>query len=175
MKYVKFKLKLVKFKLIFVKFIIKIVNFKLKCVNFEFKIWKFQIKLIKFYMKKYKLQLTLIGCDTHKLYESTNMENIFWFRTDEKVRSCHFIPNKMLSLDACVQWNFKIKIILISIKIHSILNMNGYTITYIIIIFYIDQYFHINLSNVLYIDIHVLCIHILFFVKYLGKYIIIHT
>ena len=51
-------------------------------------------------MEKYKLLLILIGCGTHKLYEanqSTNMvQSIFRFRADEKMRSCHFIPNKVL-------------------------------------------------------------------------------
>ena len=47
-------------------------------------------------MKKYKLQLIFIGCGTNKLYETTNMVHIFRFRTDEKMRSCHFIPNKVL-------------------------------------------------------------------------------
>ena len=47
-------------------------------------------------MKKYKLKLILIGCGTHNLYEPTNMVYIFRNRTDEKMRSCHFIPNKVL-------------------------------------------------------------------------------
>ena len=51
-------------------------------------------------MKKYKLQLILIGCGTRKLYEPTNLPiwyiYIFRFRTDEKMLSCHFIPNKVL-------------------------------------------------------------------------------
>ena len=51
-------------------------------------------------MKKYKLQAKLIRCGTHKLYEPTNqptnMIYIFRFGTDEKMRSCHFIPNKVL-------------------------------------------------------------------------------
>ena len=52
-------------------------------------------------MKKYKLQLILIGCGTHKLYEPTNMVYIFRFRPDEKMRSCYFIPNKVLYAVCC--------------------------------------------------------------------------
>ena len=47
-------------------------------------------------MKKYKLQLILIGRGTHKLYEPTNTVYIIRFRTEEKMRSCHFIPKKVL-------------------------------------------------------------------------------
>ena len=47
-------------------------------------------------MEKYKLQTILIGCGTHKLYEASNTVYIFRFRTDEKMCSCHFIPNKVL-------------------------------------------------------------------------------
>ena len=51
-------------------------------------------------MKKYKFQA--IGTNwvwhTQVIWtnESTNMVYLFRFRTDEKMRSCHFIPNKVL-------------------------------------------------------------------------------
>ena len=114
LKYVKFKLKYVKLKYVKLKYVklkLKLLNFKLKCVKFKFKICKFQIKYIKLYMKKYKLQLTNTYWVRHTQVvwtkQSTNMVYIFRFRTDEKMRSCHFIPNKLLSLDTCMQWNFK--------------------------------------------------------------------
>ena len=51
-------------------------------------------------MKKYKLQVILIG---YRVPTTSYMNNqpiymvyIFRFRTDEKMRSCHFIPNKVL-------------------------------------------------------------------------------
>ena len=50
-------------------------------------------------MKKYKLQLILIGCGTHKLYEPTNQPIWYTFHVQnrrENAYSCHFIPNKVL-------------------------------------------------------------------------------
>ena len=48
-------------------------------------------------MKKYKLQAILIGNGTRKLMNQPIWYiYIFRFRTDEKMRSCHFNPNKVL-------------------------------------------------------------------------------
>ena len=49
-------------------------------------------------MKKYinSRQYLLGVAHTSYMNQPTNMVYIFKFRTDEKMRSCHFIPNKVL-------------------------------------------------------------------------------
>ena len=39
-------------------------------------------------MKKYKLQLILIGCGTHKLYEPTNQPIWYTFSGSKQTRKC---------------------------------------------------------------------------------------
>ena len=39
-------------------------------------------------MKKYKLQLILIVCVTHKLYEPTNQPTLYAFSGSEQMRKC---------------------------------------------------------------------------------------
>ena len=49
-------------------------------------------------MKKYKPQLILIGCGTHKfMNQPINQYGIhFQVQNRREMRSCHFIPNKVL-------------------------------------------------------------------------------
>ena len=98
-KYVKFNLKYVKFNLKYVQFKLKLENFKLKCVKFKFKICKFQLKIFNFIWKNINSRQYLLGtvCHTQVIWitnQSTNMVHINRFRTNEKMRNCHFIPNK---------------------------------------------------------------------------------
>ena len=62
-------------------------------------------------MKNINASVILIGSGTHRLKEPTNQPIWYIFlgqkdtsyQNSREMRSCHFIPNKVLSFDACLQ------------------------------------------------------------------------
>ena len=57
-------------------------------------------------MKKYKLQLILIWCGTHKLYESTNQPIWYTFSGSEQTRKC--VAVILFLIKCCMLWYFMI-------------------------------------------------------------------